>query len=397
MRRRILPLLLIISLTMLPGCWDRTEIDDLGIAIAATIDLTPDNKILFSEQVYIPSPLGMGGDGNPGDTGGTHYHVFSGTGDDIRAAHKDLQKQLSRRLFIADRNLYLISEKVARQGIQPYIDELVRNPESRLRTHIAITKGDAVNYLRIQYPFEQTPGAALRKLVFGKASNYALDLNVMLRMLEKPGHNVSAPIIDLMPASPEAKEAFRIAGMGVIKRGKLIGDIPYDQSKGILWLRDQMKYDVSTTPIPGHHGLVTCLLLRANNDIDVTMKNGHPSMHVKIVAEDDVLENNSDLNLNDPNSVDLLQVVLSRKVKKDIETSLDLLQHKFSTDIVRFGEIVYRAYPKEFNQHMVQHWDDEFARMPVTVEVEKKIRRVGMTGPSLSHESQKFQQNESQK
>jgi spore germination protein KC len=388
MRRRLLLTLLILSLTVLPGCWDRTEINDLGIAIAASVDLTPDNKVLFSEQVYIPSPLGMGGEGNPGETGGTHYHVFSGIGDDIREAHKDLQKQMSRRLFIADRNLYLISETVARRGIQPYIDELVRNPQSRMRTHVAITKGNAATYLNVQYPFEQTPGAALRKLVFGSASNYRLDLNGLMRMMEKPGQNVSVPMIDQTPTSPQANESFRIAGFGVLKKGKLIGEIPYDVAKGVIWLKQQMKYDETTTTIPGHTGRVTTVLLNVNYDIDSEIINGHPTMRIKVTCENDLVENNSDLNLNDPSSLDLLDTVLAQKIKKQIVTALDLLQNKYDADIVLLGEQIHRKHPKEWQQ-LEKKWDQEFAKMPITVEVEDRIRRIGMTNQSLSNASTK--------
>lgn len=384
MHSRLQFLLLLLGLTVLPGCWDRTEIDDLGIAIAASVDLTPDNKVLFSEQVYIPSPLGMGGsEGIAGDSGGTHYHVFSGVGDDIRAAHKDLQKQMSRRLFIADRNLYLISDKVAQIGIQPYIDELVRNPESRMRTHVVITKGDAVDYLKVQYPFEQTPGAALRKLVFGSASNYQLDLNGLMRMMEKEGQNASVPLIDTTPTSPQAKESFRIAGYAVLKKGKMVGEIPYDIAKGIVWLKKQMKYDVTTSSVPGHTGRVTTVLLNVDYDMETSISKGHPSMHIKVRCENDLIENNSDVDLNNPNSMDLLENVFAAKIKRQIEMAIEMMQKKYDADIALFSEEFHRAHPKEWKT-LQKNWDEEFAKMPITVEVEDRIRRIGMTNRSLS-------------
>ncbi|MBL0386307.1 Ger(x)C family spore germination protein [Tumebacillus sp. ITR2] len=386
MPRRFLCLLLILSLSVLPGCWDRTEINDLGIAIAATIDLTPDNKIMFSEQIYLPTPPGNGGELGVSMAGGQPYFVFSGIGDDIRAAHQNLQKMMSRRLFIADRNLYLISENVAKRGIQPYIDELVRNPQSRLRTHVAITKGDAVDYLKIKYPFEQTPGAALRKLVFGNVSNYNVDLNHMIRELQKPGEQVAVPMIKINPTSPNGEEAFQSAGIAVLKNGKLIGEVPYKQAKGVLWLRDEMKHDVETLSIP-NHGTVTINLLQQHTDTKVEIKNGHPTLHVTILCEDDVVENNSDINLTVPENLDHLQTLYSNQIKQNILSVLDLLQHKYDADILHAAETVHRQAPKEWRDHLRKNWDEEFAKMPVHVEVQSKIERIGMTGTSLSQDS----------
>ncbi|MGZ4111501.1 MAG: Ger(x)C family spore germination C-terminal domain-containing protein, partial [Tumebacillaceae bacterium] len=69
--------------------------------------------------------------------------------------------------------------------------------------------------------------------------------------------------------------------------------------------------------------------------------------------------------------------------KKNIEHTLDLLQHKYDSDIVRFGDHVHHAFPKQWPA-LVKDWNTEFTNIPVSVNVEWKIRRIGMIGPSAA-------------
>lgn len=50
----------------LSGCWDRTEITDLAIVTAASIDKKDNNQIELSVQVFIPSSISSGGGGQGG-------------------------------------------------------------------------------------------------------------------------------------------------------------------------------------------------------------------------------------------------------------------------------------------------------------------------------------------
>lgn len=54
-------LLIILTLPFLiNGCWDRTEMNDLGFVMGTAFDLTNDGKIMGSIQISIP-PSGQGG------------------------------------------------------------------------------------------------------------------------------------------------------------------------------------------------------------------------------------------------------------------------------------------------------------------------------------------------
>lgn len=378
MRKGLFGVGLVCCCVLLTGCWNRVEINDLGISIAAAIDQAPKNQVRFSEQIALPGKM-SGGKGSTLDN--KPYYTFSGVGKDVTDAIQNLQVQLSRRLFLAHRRVFLIGEKLAAQDIRDFLDEVSRNPQSRLRTSVAVTRGEAYRYLQVQYPFEHLPAEGLRKLLFGVSSNYTMDLKELAIMLATPGSDAMIPIVELQSPSPGNKPQFKADGIAVFHNGRMVGSLQGNDADGVLWLREQMKTTTLTVNIPNRSGQVSCDILRVQSDFDVTMQNGHPMIRASFSPEGDVTENNTKLNLNDPKQITIVEQALSAKVKQTIEGALNKLQHKYDADIVKMGDRVHHAAPKEWQQ-LVSNWDKEFAKLPVTVDVNVRVRRIGMIGPS---------------
>ncbi|MGZ6503176.1 MAG: Ger(x)C family spore germination protein, partial [Tumebacillaceae bacterium] len=139
-KRVALRVALACSLFGLTGCWNRVEINDLGISIAAAIDKAENDQVRFSEQIALPGQMGGGKGTSPENK---PYYTFSGVGLNLGDAMQNLQTQMSRRLFLAHRRVFLISEDIARKDVRKYLDEMSRNPQSRLRPNVAVTKGNA--------------------------------------------------------------------------------------------------------------------------------------------------------------------------------------------------------------------------------------------------------------
>ena len=55
-------------------------------------------------------------------------------------AKADLQAKVGREVFWGHTEVILIGEKLARKGIQEYIDFLIRHPEVRLRANVFVSK-----------------------------------------------------------------------------------------------------------------------------------------------------------------------------------------------------------------------------------------------------------------
>jgi spore germination protein KC len=62
-----------------------------------------------------------------------------------------------------------------------------------------------------------------------------------------------------------------------------------------------------------------------------------------------------------------------------MEAAIKAAQEDFETDIFGFGEVIHRENPKYWKKHK-ESWEEEFVDIPVKVNVDIKIRRIGTVG-----------------
>ncbi|WP_041613469.1 hypothetical protein [Paenibacillus sp. JDR-2] len=128
--RTLKGILLFIVVFTLSGCWDRMEINDIAFVTGTALDVMEDGSLFCTLQVAIPGSKEGAGGGGKGESGS--FYVISATGKSGNEIHRALQKKSSRQLFYSHRSVVLISERLARQGIQdaclmslPMIREIV--------------------------------------------------------------------------------------------------------------------------------------------------------------------------------------------------------------------------------------------------------------------------------
>lgn len=374
-------ILLFIICLGLTGCWDRIEVNELAFSMAASIDSAPNHKIRYSKQIAIPSRMGGGGGGGA-TSQGQPYMVVSAVGRDLKDAMQNIQLKLSRKIFLAHRRLFLIGEPLARKGIRRHIDEMSRNPQTRLRTNVAVTRGETESYLNSEYPFERVPSEALRKILFGEQGNYQTDVKELMVMLATPGSDAMIPIITLEKLAPGNKKSFRADGLAVFKGGRMVGSLSTKEARGVLWLREEINRGVVTVSVPGYNGKISMDLRRVKTQFQTKLQNNHPVIKVLFRPEVDVLENETDLDLTNPKNLTLIEEEYASEVEHLVEHTLDILQHKYEADILKFGERIHHAFPQRW-KGLVVNWNEEFSQMNVKVAVKVNIRRIGMTGTSL--------------
>lgn len=101
---------------------------------------------MASAQIVIPSKLGTSQQGG-GDGKGQGYYVVTGKGENVTAAASNMQTKISRESFAGHRQVIVVGEQLAKQGLKPILDEYSRNPDVRLRTDIFVVKGGTAKEL----------------------------------------------------------------------------------------------------------------------------------------------------------------------------------------------------------------------------------------------------------
>ncbi|NOU86435.1 Ger(x)C family spore germination protein [Paenibacillus sp. LMG 31460] len=397
MRVRILLVLILLMMPVLSGCWSRIEVNDLAFVTAAGIDKMEDGKIRLALQVAIPRMLGAAGQGGFGGEKGIGTKavwVVSEKGETILDAYRRLQEKLPRRIFFSHSGIIIIGEQLARDGVSPILDFFIRQREARMRSYILFTKGEAVKILKFVPKLEKVPSEIMREEV-KQHIGLRINLKDFAHMLVTDGVEPVAAEMELVSSnltnaedskglSPSNLETnLSLKGSAIFKKDKLIGWMNDMETRGILWLRKEMKMGVVTVNIPKENGKISVLILNAETQITPIFKDGELSMEVKVRAENELYENNSKLDVGDPKVIHLVENALEADLIQRIQLVLDMAQNKFKSDIFGFGIAVERRYPKEWKNKFKEQWEEEFPNLKVNIKADVTVNRTGLTNKPL--------------
>lgn len=363
------------------GCWDRQEVNDLAIILAAGIDKGKGNLLELSVQVYIPSPPSGGdqsGMGSTSKTGGKTL-VRSAEGTTFADAVSKLQEKLPRRIFWGHDDTFIFSDEVAKGDIREHIDFIMRAPAPRERANVFISKGPAKDVLALIPPLERSSAEVLRELAKGQ-TGLKVSVKDLAEMMIGDAQAAALPLIHILPAEPGTNPKQTVAyihGSAVIKKGRMIGMINDRTTRGLLWLRDEVKTATVTIKPEEGPGYVTLTLLRSWTQLVPRIDGDRWSMTVKLETEDDVVQNTTNINLVDPEVTERMENQLEAEIAKRVRTALVQPQTQLNADIFGFAEAFHRKYPKEWKKAK-DRWDEIFPKVEVTIVARSKILRTGL-------------------
>lgn len=392
--RKLGILLLITGLLPLTGCWSRVELNDLSIVTAAAIDKVDDGKYLLTLQIAVPTMLGPAGGSSKstGAGGGTKPTVIvSEEGETIMDAIRKLQKKLPRRLFFSHSRIIVIGEKLAREGVAPVLDFFVRYREARLRSFILFSQGKAADILSLNAKWEKISAEEIRE-----EEKRHIGLQIYLKdfiyMLLTDGTEPVAAQVALRRSEVDSEEGSSgqgmnaaITGSAVFRKDKLVGWMDDAETRGVLWLRNELKTSIVTVDIPKDRGegKISATAVRATTQIKPALRNGKLKINVEIDMENTLYENSSQLDVSNPEVIRYIEQELEQEIRRRIQTTLYKAQKIYNSDIFGLGAAVYRAYPKAWNRQYKERWDDEFSKLEVDIKPHAKVVRTGLTNKSI--------------
>ncbi|MED3561038.1 Ger(x)C family spore germination protein [Bacillus xiapuensis] len=392
-RYRALCMILVVSLFFLTGCWDRTELNDLGIELGWGLDKAKNNGIEISAQFIIPSKMGMGQSGR--SQGGKTVFVESGTGKGTLEAVQNMQTKLSRGIFRGHRRVIVIGEPLARHGLASVLDTYSRDPEIRLRADALIVKGGtAKEFLETPYPLEDIPvrGALKEHNEIGGLGDQSL-----LHFLMAATSDGNTPVLPVIAITHNSKEqdqtnarGFQMVGLGIFNQElKLIGFLNMQEDKMGLWIINRLTKQTLTANVPQGDGNASLFFTKLGSKIIPSIQGRTIKFDIVLSGEGIIRENNTNLDLTQPKNLTLLEHVLEKKAEKQALQTIQKVQKQYGTDIFGLGEAIHQKYPSKW-KGLKGNWGSQFRRVQVSVHANLTIRRVGLTGPSLQLKQDKI-------
>jgi len=377
----LLVLIVLLNPLLLAGCWDRTEINDVALVTALGIDQKNEKTMELTAELHIPKAFGGGGGGSSaGTAGGPQIFVRRGEGSTIADAISNLQEKIPRQLFWGQTKVIVLGEKFAKKGIREPLDFLSRHPQPRLRAQMFVAQGNAKDILILHPPLERSPSEVLRELA---KLEILMDvtLKTLLEMVSGDGQAAAVPMVSILPPEKGMDPLQTIAYIhqtAVFKKDKMVGVISDKLTRGVLWLRNEIKEANITIHPEGGKGYVSTFMFHANTELLPTIEGDTWKMTVKVETESDVIANRSNLRLMNPEFIRLLQKDLAEDLQHHLTKTLEKVQKEMKVDILGFSEEFHRKYPKEWEK-VRKNWEEIFPQVEVTLDVKAYIRRPGLS------------------
>jgi Ger(x)C family germination protein len=374
-----LMLICIISVPLLTGCWDRSEINDIAFVVATGVDKGAKDKFLYSVQ--IPLPSSMGGAGSSGGGGGTSgegpYLVAQGIGGNERQGMEDIQTRLSRRIYLGHRRVHIIGDSLAKAGISKSLNAIFSQPRSRISTYLLISNGDAVKLLETQPRMEQYSGEGMREM-----SKTSLNMTARnaLQDLYREGKDMVIPIVN--PAATtktdKTKKEVQMGSFAVFKDDKLAFSTNRDESAGILWLFEKMQKKSASFPVTKNEEL-SVQIFEQQTEPKLKMVDGKPTFLLTVRAAGVLFENEGNYRIEDPKTYQFITSKMENQIEEEIQA---ILKHAHSqgVDVYGFGWYLYKNKHQEWEQNWKNNWQKTLPNIKVTVVVDADIQRTTNIG-----------------
>ncbi|MDQ7095218.1 Ger(x)C family spore germination protein [Desulfosporosinus sp. PR] len=379
MKRALSIISCILLLLLLPGCWNRRELNTLAIVQAVGVDLTDDGQISISLQILKPSAIKSST--TEKGSGSKSVWVVTSTGETVFDAIRNASMQTDRKAYFSHNTVYVLSEKLAREGLSDEIDLFGRDSEFRQLPYVFISRGNAEDIIRSNYEQEKIPGQAiekLAKLTFASSKLPRTQLIDLLKNFASKTNDSIIPGINLIQSNDNEsnEKSLKLEGTAILKRDKMIGWFDSKETRGILWILGDVKSGIIVVPTPGDETKKSAIeIIRVNSSVVPEQVDGNLVITVNVHAEGNLGEQMNAIDLVKPDSFTELENNMTEVIKAEINSAVDNAQ-KWDVDIFKFGPEVHRRFPKEWPE-LEKNWREEFKKIQVNVVVDSKLHWSG--------------------
>ena len=384
--KRITAIMLTLCLACtLSGCWNRRELNTLGIVGMIGLDKAGDG---FQLTMEVLKPQGSGGSG----TAEQVASYVQTNGLTLANLGRNATLKFDRKIFYPHARLCVLGEAVARAGLITHADFFLRDHEPRLTIPIYIAQaGAAAEVMGVAAGISDTSSEYLLDLWREQeiATERALILP-MLDFLKTYGGQGKNPVVGVVrkvkkqKMMPEDKESeLTVEGAAVFKKDKLIGFLDGNETRGYNWVVGKWANWLIVSPLPDGQGRAVMEVLKAKSEKDVEISGGTVKIKAKIAVRGRVGEvTGSAVDLKKSAVINLLEAATAQAIKAEVEHTLTKVQREYRSDIWGFGQIVHRKYPREWN-NMKDNWDEIFAGAEMTVDTEVTLAQTGKSNHSF--------------
>lgn len=388
--RKIIPL--IVCCSLLAGCWDKIEIDRRIFVSVIGIDLGQDSgndkeakKVKpdepFQERIQqkklsliygFPDISELG----PGKSGTAKDQFISVNASSMEDGILQATSRSSRSIHVGQTKLIVLSSGVLEQPetFKEILDYIERHPNLNKMMHVVVAEGKAEDYVKFKPPMEKNIEYYLSGLMESSKRNATIlpiTVSEMLVLLAQNG-NAIIPKISI----DKEKNELTLSGVAVVKNFAMKGYLTPVEVANLEIMRGKIRGGKRIIYKEGHP--VSINIEDIDRDLTVTGDKNKLKFNIDIRLEGQLREYYKGKNVFSMEELSSLETDFSKSIAEECNVIAKMLQTEFAVDPIGLREYVEQFKPSVWRQ-IKDRWDEVYKNADITVSVETKIRRIGVT------------------
>lgn len=376
-------------LVSLCGCFDRRELDTLGIVMGVAIDKSEEEGLTVL-TVQIANPGGGSTSKQSGSSGGSEeagselkpYLNVSSSGRSINYTLREMQRKMSRRVYVAHNQVVVFGEELAKSGVRDCMDFFARAAEARMTVYVFVAKGKASDIFDIESEFEKMPSVQLTKILKDqKITSHApiiTEFDLVNRLVSKTTAGI-APIVSAIEDG--GRKRMDVSGCAVFKEDMMVGELDVNETRGLLYVLNKVKTGVMEITIGDTR--LTVEIRKARSKVKpVLYTDGSSMFHVEVEATVGIGDQSGTFNIADPDNIHEMVGAAAAEIEKEIMSAVSKSK-ELNADVFGFGDYLNRKYPSQWKE-LSKDWDARYPHIGVNVTVKAKADGSGRTHKPLA-------------
>lgn len=378
MIKRLISIVLIIGICIpLSGCWNYRGLNKVSIVTGVAIDRNTENN---NYQLTIET-IDVSGAGKEG-TGKSQ--LVEGEGKTIFEAVRNAKKRLSKKLYVSDVKVIIISNQIARQeGIKPSLDWFVRDAETR-ETAIPVISQEktAKEILAASGADDKIISEELEKIINSDrqitASTKKIASYQTFNILQS-GKETALVLPAVHCTSNKDKKVVEVNGTAVFKEDKLQGYLSPEETHYYLFAVDEIAGGITTFPLNQENQDSLALEISKNKTKKSYSYDGNRLKVFLDISTTAMLgEVNFDIDILKKNNIEEIKSAANLAFLQRIEAVIQKGRMEFNCDIFGVGTMIHKSDPVLWSK-LKENWDYYIQTMEVEVRPEVVIVNTGLT------------------
>lgn len=375
MMKIIRMIIIILTLLMISGCYDYRELNTFAITMGVGIDITEDNNYMVTLQVVNTKKESEGS-----DIKGPTVLTYTGIGKSLDEAFKKVSLDSPKNIYLNHIQIVIISEELARQGINDILDYFFRNTETIKSFYMVLAKSaKAKDIMDIVSSSNDTSITKIKSTIMTNTevlgiSEEANFSSLISKYISKK-IELSLPVVKIISDDNIEKENDVILDtIGVFKGDKLQGFLTDEESIALSFIKGQISRTLISYTCGDNKYIVTEVI---DPKVSINANKNRPNIEINIKAKANITEVACILDLQDSSTIKDIEKNIEREIESLIITSINTINKEYNTDIYGFRNYFYKANPDYYYSIRDTWYEETFTNLNINIKADITIKQKG--------------------